>query len=71
MTTPPVRIDGEIGVPAEGRKAKVRWKLVVAAGTPWTGSVYETRAGHRREEFDGPEEFVQALMRLTGWRIPE
>lgn len=44
--------------------------MVVAAETPWTGEIYETRAGRRREQFDGPEEFVQAVLRLTGWRPP-
>lgn len=54
-----------------GRRVKPRWKLVVAAETPWRGAVYETRAGQHREEFDGPQEFLQAIARLTGWRLAD
>lgn len=43
---------------APERRVKPRWKVVVAAETPWRGTVYETRVGQRREEFDGPEEGV-------------
>jgi hypothetical protein len=60
---------GQSDAPVEARRGKVRWKVVVAAETPWAGSVYETRAGHRWEGFEGPEEFMQAVMRLTGWRL--
>lgn len=53
--------------PEQGRRVKMRWKLIVAAQGPWQGNVYETRAGNRREEFDGPGEFLHAVARLTGW----
>lgn len=53
-----------------GPRPPIRWKVVVAADEPWRGEVYETRAGRRREAFDGPAEFLDALMRLTGWDRP-
>lgn len=56
---------------APERRVKPRWKVVVAAETPWRGTVYETRAGQHREEFDGPEEFLRAITRLTGWRLSD
>lgn len=55
------------GLSGQERRVKVRWKFIVAAERPWHGTVYETRAGNRREEFDGPEEFLCAVARLTGW----
>lgn len=59
------RLDGQ------ERRAKVRPKVIIAAERPWRGSVYETRAGKRREQFDGPEEFLRASTRLTVWQLSD
>ena len=55
----------------DAKPGPVRWKVVIAAESPWAGVVYETRAGQRRESFEGQEEFVRAIMRLTGWQPPD
>lgn len=69
----PADDDGAGGdVTAEkARKSVIRWKIVMAADSPWEGVVYETRAGRRRESFHTPEEFVRAVMLLTGWHLPK
>lgn len=65
----PQRSEETAEAPREPRRP-TRWKLVVAADEPWSGEIYETRAGRRRESFDGPAEFIEALMRLTDWEWP-
>lgn len=58
------------GSTASQPKPPSRWKLVLAADQPWVGRIYPTRSGKQRETFDCPEQFVQAVMRLTGWEWP-
>ena len=67
----PARTTSTSDNPEEFRRRPMHaWKLVLAADEPWRGSVYRTRAGRRRESFDSPEEFMRAVMRLTGWEFP-
>ncbi|WP_228001334.1 hypothetical protein [Nocardia australiensis] len=68
----PNRMAGTASAPAADRPRSPshQWKLVVAANEQWQGEIYETRAGRRREAFNGPIEFLDAVRRLTGWELP-
>lgn len=50
---------------------RAQWKIVIAADQPWAGTIYTTKRGDCRLSFDCAEDFLSALMRLTGWRPPD
>lgn len=44
-------------------------KFVFAAGAPWSGEVYRTRPGFRHFHFTTFEEFLYAVLAITGWSL--
>jgi hypothetical protein len=46
-----------------------KFKFIVAATAPWTGEMYRTRRGLGHYVFDTFEEFVSAVLQITGWPL--
>lgn len=51
------------------KRPRARWKLIIAAETPWHGEVYDTRPDHVRASFCSAEAFCRTIMEATGWDL--
>lgn len=50
--------------------APTRWKVIIASDGPWSGEIYQSRAGTDRCEFGSVVELCRALLATTGWSLP-
>lgn len=55
-------------VARRGEQAQTR-KFIVAADRPWTGELYRTRPGLGHLHFGTFEQFLRAVMDITGWSL--
>ena len=46
-------------------------KFIVAADAAWTGEIYRTRPGLGRVHFMTFEEFLRAVLGVTGWQLEQ
>jgi hypothetical protein len=53
------------GLPHESYLSK--GKFIVAADVPWTGEIYRTRPGLRHFRFASFDDFLRAVLEVTGW----
>lgn len=68
----PVPVESGTGHLASGTEPPIREggsKFVLAADAPWRGQAYRTRSGHVRLKFLGVEEFISAVIGMTGWSL--
>lgn len=52
-----------------GESASAKRKFIVAAHAAWMGEIYRTRPGLRRFPFATFEEFLLAVLSITGWPL--